>query len=136
MHGQFVIHLHSGFGEEHYDLMLSYGNVLATWQLRESPLGMKAGQEIPALRLADHRIEYLTYQGPVSQGRGKVTMLDKGNYELVKQSPTRWELQVKGEQIAGHYELVRENENTESWIYSRLTDSETGEKCGLAAPSS
>ena len=71
----FVIQIHSGCGEPHYDFMLECGEALATWQLARSPEGLAAGGEMPAKKLADHRKAYLICEGPVSRGRGEVNIL-------------------------------------------------------------
>ncbi len=122
MRRQFVIHAHSGQGELHYDLMLSKGDVLATWQLRESPVGIPVGESILASRLSDHRAAYLTYQGPVSGGRGEVAMLDRGSYELLSEQPARWEVRLDGTKISGRYELVREGGSEGAWTLRHLPD--------------
>lgn len=106
----------------HYDLMLSKGDVLATWQLRESPVGIPVGESILTSRLSDHRAAYLTYQGPVSRGRGEVAMLDRGSYELLSEQPARWEFRLDGTKISGRYELVREGGSEGAWTLRHLPD--------------
>ena len=116
----FVVHEHSGYGELHYDLMLSVGEALATWQLAASPPEMTEGDELPARRLDDHRLAYLDYEGPVSGGRGQVRRIEKGNYELVSRGPLRWEVLLDGEKLTGRGELVRPDEASETWTLRRL----------------
>ncbi len=118
----FIIHAHSGQGELHYDLMLSQGDVLATWQLQQSPEEMVIGRSIPARKLPDHRKAYLTYQGPVRGGRGEVAMLDEGGYELLTKSPHRWEFHLGGRKVFGRYELLHPQQGTDTWILRRLPD--------------
>ena len=116
----FVLHAHSGYGELHYDLMLSVGEALATWQLPASPVVLAKGGEMPARRLVDHRSAYLEYEGPVSRGRGRVQRIDGGEYELVSQGPLRWEIVFSGSDLAGRWELVRPDEGTDAWTLRRL----------------
>jgi len=120
MSGAFVIHIHSGYGRDHYDLMLQRGQVLATWQLWVSPAGLPAGQAMAAKRIADHRIGYLDYQGPVSGGRGHVTRFDKGTYDLLDVNDTRWRVEFNGRYLAGRFELRRAGEHGEEWTLLRL----------------
>ncbi|MFO1094461.1 MAG: DNA polymerase ligase N-terminal domain-containing protein [Planctomycetaceae bacterium] len=61
----------------HWDLMLESGGVLRTWRLLNEPA---TGRRVPAERLADHRLKYLDYEGPVSGGRGIVARWDYGTY--------------------------------------------------------
>lgn len=74
----------------HYDLMLESGKTLKTWEIFEFP---NVGTLLRAKRLADHRIEYLNYQGPISGGRGYVSRMDAGTYVVRgTQPPTEIEL--------------------------------------------
>ena len=57
----------------HWDFMVESGEgVLRTWALEREPA---AKVDIPALALADHRLAYLEYEGPVSGDQGHVTRL-------------------------------------------------------------
>ena len=67
--------------ELHWDFMLEHGGVLKTWRLPAS--WPAAGQKLPAVALADHRLQYLDYEGPVSGDRGRVVRRDRGSYELL-----------------------------------------------------
>lgn len=101
---QFVILFHELPDESqwksHWDLMLEFDGSLKSWALDESPLfevdlplAPEADSEpatypraqmikrvILGNRVADHRIEYLTYEGPVSNNRGSVRSVDRGTY--------------------------------------------------------
>ena len=74
---RFVI-LEHDHPELHWDLMLETGTVLRTWRLAQPPT---AGGAVAAMALADHRLHYLDYEGPVSGGRGTVRRWDCGEYE-------------------------------------------------------
>jgi hypothetical protein len=102
----FVILLHSGHGPEHYDLMLRRGWSLATWQLEQSPLEMAPGDKLPARKLANHRLVYLTYEGPVSRGRGRVARVEEGRYELLSRGQEGWCVRLAGERMHGVYSLT------------------------------
>ena len=115
----FVIHIHSGHGPTHYDLMLERGEALATWRLSESPTGLGPGDSLPAERLADHRAEYLTYEGPVSRGRGRVNRLDRGPFDLIEAGENRWEFELSGVQMHGRFVLERAEGGL--WRFCRLT---------------
>lgn len=80
MPSRFVILHHTTRDGEHWDLMLEQGDVLQTWQLLANPLGGEA-YPISARRIGDHRLAYLTYEGPISGDRGNVTRIDEGEYE-------------------------------------------------------
>ncbi len=59
----------------HYDLLLERPDSCWTWRLTAPP-----GEPLEATRIADHRKHYLTYEGEVSGGRGRVERVDRGTY--------------------------------------------------------
>ena len=63
--------------DDHWDLMLQHDDVLWTWALEKSPA---PGIVCDGRKLTDHHIKYLTYEGPVSRGRGQVTRLIAGEF--------------------------------------------------------
>jgi hypothetical protein len=65
--------------ELHWDLLLERGPVLRAWRLAQPPT--QIGQTIAAVALAEHRLVYLDYEGPVSGNRGTVRRWDHGFYE-------------------------------------------------------
>ena len=131
MPNAFVILLHTGYGPTHYDLMLSAGDALATWQLPAGPAGLAVGQALPATRLADHRPAYLTYEGPLSGGRGHVRRVDRGTYQRLAGDEGHWLIRLAGEASRGRFELSRLDAAADRWRLTRLP--EAGGDC-LAGP--
>ncbi|HZW10399.1 MAG TPA: hypothetical protein VFF69_10895 [Phycisphaerales bacterium] len=64
--------------------------VLIAWRLAERVDHPGAGS-LRAERLAPHRRAYLTYEGPVSKGRGQVTRVAAGWAEVRRDSPAGFE---------------------------------------------
>lgn len=77
----------------HWDFMLETGEVLRAWRLEREPLA-DAGP-IAATALADHRLMYLDYEGPVSGGRGTVTRWDAGEFLEESRGAARHGRQVR-----------------------------------------
>src|SRR5436190_15625047 len=77
----------------HFDLMFEANGVLLTWAAAELPA---TGTSVAAERLADHRLAYLEYEGPISGGRGNARRVDSGDFEWIEQQPTRYAAQVRG----------------------------------------
>ena len=82
----------------HWDLMLEFDGVLLTWELPTL-----AFESLPAsferlniCRLADHRLAYLSYEGPVSNDRGEVQRIDAGRFEVLEASETSVRIQATG----------------------------------------
>jgi hypothetical protein len=88
----------------HWDLMLEQETGLRTWALAELPA---PGINVPCEALAEHRLEYLDYEGPVSNGRGSVRRIDRGTYRVVSESADELRLEMCGERFVGHLRLVR-----------------------------
>jgi hypothetical protein len=74
-----ILH-HTGIPMPHYDLMfeLTPGGRLATWRSPDWPVEFGTLVE----RLADHRRDYLDYEGPVSNNRGQVARVLGGTLRL------------------------------------------------------
>src|SRR5437588_507949 len=82
----------------HWDLFLEAGSGLRTWRLTAPP---EDGIAISADAIGDHRLMYLTYEGPVSGGRGFVERWDEGSYDIVQWETDRIDLIVTGNRIGG-----------------------------------
>lgn len=68
---------------DHWDLMFESEGRLLTWAVDELPV---AGAALIGQPLADHRIDYLNYEGPISGDRGSVTRISGGTFRRVDQS--------------------------------------------------
>jgi len=97
---------------EHWDLMLRHADALWTWALVEPP---SAGRPIAADRLADHRLAYLQYEGPLSGNRGTVSRWDAGHYELLAQGPALVAVRLHGKQLAGLLTLTADPRTGQRW---------------------
>jgi hypothetical protein len=109
---RFVILQHD-HPELHWDFMLEDGAVLKTWRLAQMP--SQPGETIAALRIGDHRLAYLDYEGPVSGNRGRVMQREKGVYELMEGSLAgdRLMLRLEGNQLRG--EMILNRVEDQSW---------------------
>lgn len=78
----------------HWDLMLEQEGSLKTFRLLRHP---DPHVWIPSEALPDHRLHYLTYEGPVSGDRGVVRRLFEGHYDrLTDDSDLELALQFTG----------------------------------------
>jgi hypothetical protein len=85
--------------------MLEAGGALKTWALSQEPAERI---EIAAEVLADHRLAYLEYEGPVSGGRGTVARWDREN---------EWIVDLSGERLSGRVTLVRLPAGANAWSW-------------------
>jgi hypothetical protein len=105
--------------------MLESGALLRTWALVANPAsdGREQG-EIAATPLPDHRREYLEYEGPISQGRGRVEKVDAGQFELISEAEFELVLKLTGEKLTGNWRLARDSSaRPDHWLLSRILNS-------------
>ncbi|MCC6125622.1 MAG: hypothetical protein IT426_11710 [Pirellulales bacterium] len=109
---RFVILKHDHPRGPHYDFMLEIGESLRTWSLAEEPA---IGVEQRAEQLPDHRLAYLDYEGPVSDGRGAVERWDRGTYRIIEETNAAMIAELQGEKIRGAAVLTREAHTPTGW---------------------
>ncbi|MBN1347274.1 MAG: hypothetical protein JXQ73_31580 [Phycisphaerae bacterium] len=103
---RFVIHHHTGHGPDHWDLMLEHGHALATWRLQRMP-DSDDPDPIPATHIFDHRKSFLTYEGPISQGRGQVRIVESGTFTTADRTEDAWSFVAQGRAVQGRFILER-----------------------------
>jgi hypothetical protein len=106
----------------HWDFMLECGASLRTWALPSEPDSV---DEQDAQQLADHRLAYLDYEGPVSGDRGEVRRWDSGTYRTIRDDSRVIEVELEGERLRGMIEFSA-LEDGQLWrfrIVRRLTRS-------------
>jgi len=77
----------------HFDLMLEDDGKLLTWALPELP---RAGDDLIATQLPDHRIAYLDYEGPISDDRGEVERVDEGEFVWLERGDEKCQFEMRG----------------------------------------
>jgi hypothetical protein len=88
----------------HWDLLLEAGVICRTWRLLEEPA---MGKSVPAEPIADHRLYYLDYEGPVSEDRGTVSRWDHGTYTPLAETDEQFEVELAGKRLRGRCLLQR-----------------------------
>ena len=99
--------------------MLEAGDALKTWALPQPP---EAGVEMDCEALADHRLAYLDYEGPISGERGAVTRWDRGTYTLERESSDEWAVTLAGESLTGQATLRRSADDPKRWRFSHTKE--------------
>ncbi len=110
----------------HFDLMLEHEEALWTWSCYRHHMPQSVST-ISFERLQDHRKAYLTYEGPVSGGRGTVRKVDTGTYRLDERNPGRCLAgQFFGQTWAFSFELTCTEQTGPRdhplWLLRRTTD--------------
>ena len=100
----------------HFDLMLEHEGQLLTWALTDLPNSTsQSADELPP-----HRLEYLTYEGPVSNNRGEVHRIVTGKFEWLLHAADEIHLRVSSSQLTGEIRLSRDQAG--SWSIYLLSE--------------
>jgi hypothetical protein len=121
---RFVVLEHDSPRGLHWDFLLETEPALTTWALATRP---DSPGPIAAESLADHRIEYLEYEGPVSGDRGSVTRWDAGTYQYVRQSDRELVLSLEGARLQGEALLKRLEDETRQWTFEMTRNPDRNE---------
>ncbi len=112
--GKFVIQKHTRGEEVHWDLMLEAGETLETYRLSLPP-GKLTQEKCSAVKIFEHPLRFLTYEGPVNKGEGNVEIAESGTYNLLQQKPDYIEMELAGEILQGRFVLSCSGED--EWVF-------------------
>jgi hypothetical protein len=85
--------------------MLEACGVLQTYRL-ELPPEKLLRQTATALRIFDHPLKFLTYEGNLSERKGSVQFADIGTYRILSDTEDPRRLQLNGEILRGTVTLI------------------------------
>lgn len=105
--------------KDHFDLLLENGEVLTTWELSSWP----PASSQPVSRLADHRLDYLEFEGPLTGNRGSVRRVSDGVYKVLSKSERQWLIELCGKDFAGNLQFrlsdnSQKDSSNQCWILS------------------
>lgn len=89
----------------HWDLMLESGDILETYRVNKPPEEWRK-DPIEAVKIFDHPLKFLTYEGGVNEGRGSVAIADSGTYGVLSKNEKCLTLDFAGEVLKGAFEIV------------------------------
>ncbi len=99
----------------HFDLMIEDGDELATWRVESAPESASRDQSIACVRVADHRIAYLDYEGPISNDRGHVTRHDSGACVVSDLDSSSIRIRFDGTRLVGDWLLESDDGSPDQW---------------------
>jgi hypothetical protein len=106
MSDRFVVQEHTTSEGVHWDLMLEDGGILTTFRL-EQPPQVALGRAVGAVKIFDHPLRFLTYEGPVQKGTGRVRIVDRGTCDLADEGKDVLTLELRGTVLQGGFTLTR-----------------------------
>lgn len=119
-------------GTSHVDWMIAPDDMdgrelLVTFRVAGRVDELTAGERLAARRIGDHRRAYLTFEGPVSDGRGTVRRLAGGVVVSWQRLPGRWHMEIDWVGPAGGFRRqaldVTRQRPGDSWVI-RVVDSQ------------
>ncbi|MHC4456903.1 MAG: DNA polymerase ligase N-terminal domain-containing protein [Planctomycetota bacterium] len=113
---RFVIQKHAIGKNIHWDFMLESGGTLQTYRLEKAP-EKALRQPINAIKIFDHSLKFLTYQGPVNKGRGNVVIYESGTYQIIHQEINQIELNLSSKILKGKFSLSLVKDN--NWRFTK-----------------
>jgi hypothetical protein len=113
---RFVIQKHTRGKNVHWDFMLESGESLQTYRLDKAPEEV-LHQTASAVRIFNHPLKFLTYQGPVNKGRGNVQLTEAGTYQVIHRKQDQIELNLTGQILKGKFTLT--HIKNDDWQFSR-----------------
>lgn len=103
---RFALLEHATDQASHWDLLIEQPGEegLATWRLGDDPTA--AATPIAAERIQNHRRIYLTFEGPLSGGRGQVRRIAAGDARWVEFTAERTVVRLDGDKLTGEFEIA------------------------------
>ncbi|MHC4618498.1 MAG: hypothetical protein ACYTEQ_12185 [Planctomycetota bacterium] len=93
--------------------MFETGGVLQTYRLELSPRHL-LHRAAAAVRIFDHPLKFLTYEGGLSEDKGFVQIEDSGTYQILDEDENFRRMQMDGRILNGLFTLTRiENDRWE-----------------------
>ncbi len=111
---KFVIHYH--FTDvNHFDFMLEKEDALLTWRIADDIFeDFRKGITVEALKINNHRKEYLQFQGPINCGRGSVKLIDSGSYEMTDEGS----FFLSGKKIYGKVNITNKDNSGKIFLFT------------------
>ena len=110
---RFTISHHTGSKEgDHYDLFLEDGDKLRTWRIQDPNFDT----EQDAIEIDPHRKDYLDFEGEISGNRGRVRIVETGEYTAEGWSTDLVVVELRGRRDSVNVRMERMAEHSRTWF--------------------
>ena len=120
----FVVHRHHA-SRLHYDLRLEQGGVLKSWAVPKG-LPPRPGIKRLAVKVEDHPLEYVNFEGAIPKGEyggGMMWKFAQGRYEITKQKKDGFYFRLQSRELNAEYRTYQTKEN--QWLLERVDAPQT-----------
>ncbi len=115
----FVVQEHNA-SHLHWDFRLALDGVLRSWAIPKEP-PTEEGLKRLAIQTEDHPLEYANFEGIIPEGEygaGTVKIWDRGVFELLERTSTKYDIILHGEKLKGKYHLIKFPKGGENaWLF-------------------
>ena len=102
---KFVVQEHSRRNQPtHWDIMFQVGDTLHSYRIERPPDELEPEGTI-VVRITDHAVRFLTYEGSVNKGLGSVEIAEAGTYEVLSETEDERKLLLNGRILKGKFTL-------------------------------
>ena len=97
--------------------MIEWSDTLKTWRLENPPEKLArdfdklSPGETKATPIFDHDKKFLTYQGPVNNGKGTVEIVDEGTCTIESANEIELKINFYGEKLKNNFRLFQQENN-------------------------
>lgn len=124
---KFVIHDHYSEGPagHHHDLRIEHKGTLKSWSIPKLIEPRSEAKRL-AIKVTDHDIKYLNFQGeiPSGYGKGMVEIWDTGEYEFVKEPDDgiSYKIRFFGAKLMGVWVIRRMKPEEDNFLFFKAKD--------------
>ena len=115
----FVVHRHHA-SRLHYDLRMEKDGTLQSWAVPKG-LPPRPGIKRLAVKVEDHPLEYLTFEGRIPKGEygaGPMWVYALGRYEVTNDKKDSFYFRLQSKQLTAEFRLI--NTKGKDWLLERL----------------
>ena len=120
---RFVIHEHHAT-HLHWDLRLELDGALKSWAVPKEP-PQEAGIKRLAIKVEDHPLDYIDFEGVIEEGYGKgtVTIWDEGELAVESRTQKKLVFILHGKKLAGKFTLLKFAKAGENgWLFFKAKE--------------
>jgi DNA ligase D-like protein (predicted 3'-phosphoesterase) len=124
---RFVVHDHKSIGPagHHHDLRIEHKGTLKSWSIPKL-IEPRTDAKRLAIKVVDHNLEYIDFEGEITEGygAGTVGIWDTGEYEFVKppDDGISYKIRFYGQKLQGVWVIRRMKPEEDNFLFFKAKD--------------